>query len=382
MRLRSTLLSIALVALTAAAAAVAFGAPGDGKAAAAAADIERLPRAKRLGAYERALADERLTPQDRLELTRGFARHAATVSPVYGKGGFPFDEKKWIATLRRGFDADPRDPHVAHALAQLLIDRGEHQAALPVVKAFAEAHPKNHYALAWLAWCESRQGRASAAQKGRTKAELPAFGVHFCVLTRNPEAHRAATPAQCRKEVDILNATFRTLDAEPLVRFEFKGFAAYDDVKGSPSELLSFGDRTEKYDTELVAKAFNACKDRKVRDPQAINIYIYDSHSPKGGSADMTSHGKRNSNRPFVLIDWRRLNGAVQNAEAHEMGHCFGLEHVGVPGAGAKTSTNIMASAAEQFGSGGLRDLGFTPAQAAVIAYHAKRTQDRLRAAR
>jgi hypothetical protein len=375
MKLRSTFLPVAILAL----AAVAVAAPGDGKSAAA--DIERLPRAKRLAAYERALADERLTPQDRLELTRGFARHAAALSPAYGKGVFPFDETKWIATLRRGAYADPRDPHVAHALAQLLIDRGEHQAALPVVKAFADAHPKNHYALAWLAWCQSRQGEPAA--RGREKAaELPAFGVHFCVLTRNPEAQRAATPAQCRKEVDILNATFRTLDGEPLVRFAFKGFASYGDVKGSPSELLSFGDRTEKYDTELVAKAFNATRDRKVRDPQAINIYIYDSHSAKGGSADMTSHGKRNSNRPFVLIDWRRLNGAVQNAEAHEMGHCFGLEHVGVPGAGAKTSTNIMASAAEQFGSGGLRDLGFSPAQAAVIVYHAKRTHGRLRGGR
>jgi hypothetical protein len=249
---------------------------------------------------------------------------------------------------------------------------------LPVARAFREAHPENHYALAWLAWCESPPAPAANPKPG----ELLTFPVHFCVLTRNPQAHRVATPEQCRKECDILNATFRTLDGKPLVRFEFKGHAAFREVKDSPSELLAFGDRAAEYDTDLLAKAFNACKDRRVRDPQAINFYVYDSHSAKAGAADTTSHGKRNSNRPFVVLDWQRLDNNLQNAEAHEMGHAFGLEHVGVPGAGEKSSTNIMASAGEQVGSGGRRDLGFSPSQAALVVYHAKRTHDRLRAAR
>jgi hypothetical protein len=37
-----------------------------------------------------------------------------------------------------------------------------------------------------------------------------------------------------------------------------------------------------------------------------------------------------------------------------------------------------MASAAEGFGSGGQRDLGFTESQAALILYHAQRTAGRL----
>jgi hypothetical protein len=49
-----------------------------------------------------------------------------------------------------------------------------------------------------------------------------------------------------------------------------------------------------------------------------------------------------------------------------------------VPGATGRTPTNIMTSAGERFGSGGLRDLGFTPAQAAVVMYHAERTHQRL----
>ena len=86
----------------------------------------------------------------------------------------------------------------------------------------------------------------------------------------------------------------------------------------------------------------------------------------------------RNSNRPYVLIDWERLGGNIQNAEVHEMGHAFGLGHVGVPGAQGDTSTNIMASAGEGFGSGGIRDLGFSESQAALILYHAERTHGRL----
>ena len=340
--------------------------------------IERLPRAQRPAAYERAIAEKGISNQERAGLICAFAKHAKDLSAAYGKDRFPYDEQKWIAILRQGFEADPRDPDIACALAQLLIDRRDVKAALPVVKAFQAAHPDNHSAQAWLAWCESRQ----TPPANRKPDEAPAFPIHFCVLTRNPKAHQAATLEQCRKECDILNATFRNLDGKPLVQFKFKGYTSYQQIKNSRSDLLAFGDRTDEYNTDLVAKAFNGTKDSLLRDPQAINFYIYDSRSTNAGVSDMTSHGKRNSNRPFVLIDWQRLNGAVQNAEAHEMGHAFGLEHTGVPGATANTSTNIMASAGEQFGSGGKRDLGFSPSQAAIVLYHAQRTHDRLRAAR
>ena len=338
--------------------------------------IERMPRGERLAAYEHALADKNITAQEQVELIRAFAKHAEVLSPVYGKGRFPFDEQKWIATLRQGFSANPRDADIAQALAQLLLDQGDHRAALPVAKAFREAHPENHHARAWLAWCESHHKPTANPEPG----VLPTFPVHFCVLTRNPQAHRAATLEQCRKECEILNTTFVTLAGKPVVRFEFKGYAAYEEVKNTTSELLAFGDGTNGYET--VAQAFNACKDCRVRDPQAINFYIFDSYSVKAGFADKTSHGRCNSDQPFVLIDWQRLNGNIQNAEAHEMGHAFGLGHVGVPGATLDSSSNIMASRAEQFGSGGRRDLGFSPSQSALILYHAKRTQQRLGVAR
>jgi hypothetical protein len=277
--------------------------------------------------------------------------------------------------LREGFDPQKPEVNVALALSQLLVDANDPAAAGPVITAFKKAAPGNHSALAWSKWLETA-GPNRRTPDGSQNALL-SFPVHFCVLTSNPAAHRAATLQQCRKECDILNSTFRALDGTALVRFEFKGFSPYEVVKETNSELLTYGD-TAKFSSDRVARAFNATADARVRDQKAINVYIFDSRSAKAGDDDVTSHGKRNSNRPYVFLDWQRLNGRIQNAEAHEMGHAFGLEHVGAPGARASTSTNIMSSSGVGFGSGGLRDLGFTPSQAALVRYHAGRTYARL----
>lgn len=340
-------------------------------AAGAIARIERLPRSQRLPAYERALADGPSAASDRIALVQAFARHTHQLSPLYSKSVFPFDQRRWISLLREGFDPRRPDPNVALSLAQLLVDADDPSAAAPVISAFKTASPGNHAAQAWSKWLDGKRAPVGSQEP------LLSFPLHFCVLTSNPAAHRVATLQQCRKECEILNDTFRTLAGAPLVRFELKGFSPFDTVKAGGSELLAYGD-TATFSSDQVARAFNACADPRVRDPKAINVYIYDSRSAKAGSGDLTSHGKRNSNRPYVFLDWERLNGRIQNAEAHEMGHAFGLEHVGAPGAGATTSTNIMTSAGVGFGSGGLRDLGFTPAQSALIRYHAGRTYARL----
>jgi len=109
----------------------------------------------------------------------------------------------------------------------------------PVAKAFREAHPQNHYALAWLAWCE--------ANRNPGDLEVLSFPVHFCVLTKNPQAHKAATLDQCRKECQILNETFRNIDGKALARFEFRGYTSYADAKKTQCELLAFGDRADGY---------------------------------------------------------------------------------------------------------------------------------------
>jgi hypothetical protein len=337
--------------------------------------IEHLPRTQRLEAYPKAAEAHGLSSAERLALTQSFARHAKDVSPLYQNGGWTANTKAWITLLRKAHQSLPADLDIGLALARLHIDAREYSSALPVVTALKKTHTDHHEVSAFLEACTSaKDGRPLPIDE----KSLLTFPLHFCVLTANNSAQRVATAEQCRKESDILNRTFRTLDGRQLARFEFKGYSSYADIKGSSSPLIRFGDSTKPFDTDTVAREFNACKDGRVRDPKTINVYIFDSHNPKAGFADLTSHGKRNSNHPYILLDWERLDNKVQNAEAHEMGHAFGLEHVGVPSAVGKTPSNIMTSASENFGSGGLRNLGFTESQTAVILFHARRTYGRL----
>jgi hypothetical protein len=143
--------------------------------------------------------------------------------------------------------------------------------------------------------------------------------------------------------------------------------------------LVLVDDLRAPHDGNRFQELFNNCNDLKVRDPHAINFFIYDSYSKEDGYNDGTCHGRRNSNRPYILIDWARMVTRAQNPIIHEMGHAFGLGHVGVIGATMNDNTNIMGSKEFGFGSGGNRKLGFTEAQQAIIYYHAKRTMDRLK---
>ena len=335
--------------------------------------IEKLPRTRRLAEYEALASRKMLSDADRTAAVKAFAKHAAKVSPAFGKSSHKIDASRWQRMLEYGHQQDPRDRDVLLALFQLLIDQKKYADARPFAEALVKLDADDHFALAWSEYCRSKTDGAVAKP-----AELLTFPLHFCVLTGSPQAREKATAARCQAEVDIFNRSFVTLEGKPLVKFVFQGYTSYAEAKDSPCDLLDLGDSTKPYSNDAFTKAFNACQIEQIRNPRAINVYVFDSHSQKAGNGDQTSHGIRNSNRPFILIDWQRLGGNLQNAEPHEMGHCFGLGHVGVPGATGKSSTNIMASAAEGFGSGGERDLGFSESQAAVVLYHARRTHSRL----
>lgn len=205
------------------------------------------------------------------------------------------------------------------------------------------------------------------------------FDLHFAVITKNVDAHRIASLEQLKKEVDILNMYFVAENRKAIVKFRFKSAAFYNEIRNSDCEFVKLGDATSPYDSDRGAALFNACNDLRVRDPRAINFYIYDSYAPRIGFSDTTSHGRRNANRPYVLIDWERLNHSDQSAEEHEMGHAFGLYHECVPGATRGTSTNIMASADCGKGSGGRRDIGFNALQVRTILDFARQIRARLK---
>jgi len=281
------------------------------------------------------------------------------------------NQEEWIDWLSEGMEAFPDDQDLVYALAPILINHHQYRHALQAIAPYHKKHPY-HDTAAWTEYCSARM-TAPAPEK-----ELPVFDIHFCVLTDNPKAKKKCTIEQFKREVLILNKTFRTLKNEPLVSFRYKSASLFEDISSNGGELERMSNNGQPFDSNKFNEYFNLCKDAKIRDARAINFYIYDSHNSTAGYDDVTSHGRRNSNQPYIVIDWERLNNNLQNPSAHEMGHAFGLGHVAVPGATITTPTNIMCSTQYGFGSGGNRRLGFTESQAAIVLYHAKRTQQTL----
>lgn len=192
------------------------------------------------------------------------------------------------------------------------------------------------------------------------------LNVNFVVLTNKTNISNNIDLKQLKNEIYILNKYFITKNRDKIFDFKFKSAFFYKDIDGSQCEFLKYGDIKE-YDSIEASELYWKCKDKRIRDPFAINFYIVDSYSKKKGYKSITSHGKNAGNHPFVLIDWQRLNHKVQSPEEHEMGHAFGLTHVCNPNAKITTETNIMASRENCKGSGGLRNVGFNDSQQKII---------------
>lgn len=305
------------------------------------------------------------------ELIKVFAQDAKNLSPRYGKSSIKISQTQWIEILSEGIKIFPEDQNIVLALGQLLINDQQYKHALQAMEPYHKKHPC-HETAAWVDYCLSR------AATDTSEEELLIFDIHFCILTDNPDAHKKCTVEQLKREVLILNKTFQMFTEKPLIKFRYKSTSFFEDIRDDQSPLEQITNNQKSFDTNKFNEYYNQCSNPKIRDMKAINFYVYDSYCDPIGYKDMTSHGRRNSNRPYILIDWERLNNNVQNPEAHEMGHAFGLGHVAVPGATIKTPTNIMCSTEYGFGSGGTRQIGFTEAQTAIILYHAKRTKQKL----
>ena len=195
-------------------------------------------------------------------------------------------------------------------------------------------------------------------------SDLPRIPIHFVVLSSSSDVHQFATSEQLDKEIEILNRHFVKEDGQKIFQFYRKSASFYKDIAASDCGLLSLGDQHKKpslADIEL----FHRCQDKRVKDPGAINFYIFKSYY-EGDALGKNSYA--GSALPFLMVNWERMVTRYKAAQEHEMGHVFGLWHTKACGSTASSDTNIMATDDESCeGEGGNRSVGFYHDQVRVI---------------
>lgn len=206
-----------------------------------------------------------------------------------------------------------------------------------------------------------------------TMRQYDTFPIFFCVVTNNDSVKKFVSYALLKNEVDTLNKYFSAEaptnrdGRRKLVHFTFEGVTFYDEAKESASALVRLLDQERSYAGSLINELFDKETNQRIRHPNAINVYIYDSWHRTNGREDNTGHGRRNGNEPYMLLDYTRLRHKMA-AEEHETGHCFGLQHRCDTNLTSNTQpSNIMNSGRSCAGRGGNRAIGFDDDQIAII---------------
>ncbi|KAF0616282.1 hypothetical protein AB71192_04188 [Acinetobacter baumannii] len=194
----------------------------------------------------------------------------------------------------------------------------------------------------------------------------PVVPVTFVFTTNNPSAAQFDNFTQMRKEISILNKYYLDDQGKKIFNFKLNRYIPYKEFSKLHCDLKQQINQPYPISTETIPASVNTCFPKRTASKEVI-VFIYDAYSTKWKFKDVTSRAFRNNGKPFILLDWNRLNYNIQAGSVHEMGHVFGLKHVCAPKATKRTPTNIMTSAECKLGSGGLRNLGFTPVQLQTI---------------
>ena len=218
----------------------------------------------------------------------------------------------------------------------------------------------------------------------RFKAGSLVFGLHLVAMAADadfPNHSGITTPSACPTcrsgfhpivEEDIplilesIQRHFRAEDGGQLVRFEIAGFTAFSDLENSDrgTALYESITSTANYDGSSLKRDYLDCEAPRLRDPRAINVYLFDNAFANEGD---TSHGKRANNHPFILVDIDRIesldaaSGALvvdRRRFEHELGHGFGVGHTcEITSLNRYSESNVMGQIGFCGQLGGWRDI-------------------------
>ena len=161
----------------------------------------------------------------------------------------------------------------------------------------------------------------------------PIIPVTFVFTTNSPEATKFDNYQQMRKEIKILNKYYVDDKNNKIFKFKLHRYIPYEEFSKLHCDLKQQINQPYPITIETIPASVNTCFPKRTASKEVI-VFIYDAYSTKWKFEDVTS---------------------------------FGLKHVCAPKATKRTPTNIMASAECKLGSGGLRNLGFTPVQLQTI---------------
>lgn len=184
---------------------------------------------------------------------------------------------------------------------------------------------------------------------GAAFAAPPELDVHVTIMTdklQGASGEAGADGKQRRPEkirerwqshVDRLNEEFRAESGEQLVRFRLSSVTLHGEARNSKCAAVQLAAQGGDF-----SKAVARCEDSMIRQPGAVNIYVYAPQTAEGQPHRMVSRGGHNNEGPFALIHWRQYHDF--NTVWHELGHAFGLPHVCSSPRPEGTHWNIMAT--------------------------------------
>ena len=196
---------------------------------------------------------------------------------------------------------------------------------------------------------------------------LPVVKVNFVFATTTPQAQKYNNKETMLKQIQKLNAYFKTAHQQQIFQFKLNTFSDLDQTQQSKCNFFKLINRPATLDPYEAMNAFNQCFDKQ---KGTVHFVIFDGYSEQNKLNSISSWGFNNNNNPFVLIDWYQLKPSNSSTDAHEMGHAFGLTHVCDAGVQANENSNIMTSSRCSGGNSGKQNLGFNKKQLDTILKH------------